>query len=60
VRGGVPILTIGERGETHSLVGEGVGGPNSDDWRDTLVAGEGVGSPNSYDLRRGGDTLVCG
>ncbi len=28
---------LGSRGETHSLAGEGVGGPNSDEGTDTLV-----------------------
>jgi len=28
---------LGPRGETHSLAGEGVGGPNSNEGTDTLV-----------------------
>jgi hypothetical protein len=30
---------LGPKGETHSLAGEGVGGPNSDERTDTLVRG---------------------
>ncbi len=37
-RKGVLILPLlGRRGETHSLAGEGIGGPNSDEGTDTLV-----------------------
>jgi hypothetical protein len=33
----VAPLSLGPRGETHSLAGEGMGGPNSNEVTDTLV-----------------------
>jgi hypothetical protein len=40
---------LGSWGDTHSLAGEGVGGPNSDDWnrkgRHTRLRGRGWGDP---------------
>ncbi len=32
-----PPLDLKGRGQQHSLAGEGVGGPNSDDWTDRLA-----------------------
>jgi hypothetical protein len=33
----LPPWTKGGRGEQHSLAGEGVGGPNSDDWLESVA-----------------------
>ncbi len=43
-----PPLDLKGRGQQHSLAGEGVGGPNSDDWTDSLIDYTNTAAMNRY------------